>query len=226
MSRRIAITDIHGCLKSFKALLKRCDFDTTTTLYLLGDYIDRGPASAQVIDYILELRALGHTVHALRGNHEQMMIDAARKPHYLPFWLRNGGRATLQSFGVKRLQEVPPHYWTFLYDLPFYAETPGYLLVHAGLDFSKKDPLSDENGLMWIRHWYDTLDTAWLQRRKIIHGHTPEDVDAIKRRLDGIFHLPVLGIDAGCYQTRISGRGQLCAFDLDQHRLYFQPNVD
>jgi len=75
--RQFAIADIHGHLKTFKALLREINFTVFDELFLLGDFIDRGPDSKGVIDYIEELKQTGYTVYCLRGNHEQLCLDAA-----------------------------------------------------------------------------------------------------------------------------------------------------
>ena len=77
MARIFAIGDIHGCSNTFKRLLlDKIKIRKSDIIYCLGDYIDRGIDSKGVIDFILELRAEGYTIYTLRGNHEQMMLDA------------------------------------------------------------------------------------------------------------------------------------------------------
>jgi len=74
--KKYVISDIHGCAKTFKALVDRISFSREDELYLLGDYIDRGPDSKGVIDHIWDLLETGYTVHCLTGNHEQMFLHA------------------------------------------------------------------------------------------------------------------------------------------------------
>ena len=77
MERIFAIGDIHGCSKTFKKLLlDKIKINKSDTIYCVGDYIDRGEDSKGVIDFILDLRAEGYTIHTLRGNHEQMLLDS------------------------------------------------------------------------------------------------------------------------------------------------------
>lgn len=104
--RRFAISDIHGCLRSFRALLEEINFSKEDTLYLLGDYIDRGPDSKGVIDHIWKLQKEGYTVHCLRGNHEQMLLNEISSPNnYF-----DGESETLRSFGVKQNLNIPRQY--------------------------------------------------------------------------------------------------------------------
>jgi len=77
--RQIAISDIHGCARTFQALLDKIQLSTNDQLYLLGDYIDRGPDSKGVIDTILGLINAGYRVQTLMGNHEKMRWIATAK---------------------------------------------------------------------------------------------------------------------------------------------------
>src|SRR5215218_1348691 len=96
---RYAISDIHGCCKTFRYMVEEVlHLQASDQLFLLGDYIDRGPDSKGVIDFILELRAKGYRVETLMGNHEFMMLETWEDASYLPLWLRNGGDTTLASF--------------------------------------------------------------------------------------------------------------------------------
>ena len=80
---KYAISDIHGCIATFKTLLDKIKFSKEDELYLLGDYIDRGPDSKGVIDHIWYLQKSGYQVHCLRGNHENMLLQEVINPiHY------------------------------------------------------------------------------------------------------------------------------------------------
>src|SRR5438876_897645 len=106
--RNFVISDIHGCLKTFRYLLEDIiHYTKSDTLYLLGDYIDRGPDSKGVIDYILSLKERGYRIYPLKGNHEQLLLDAYEEaPFAEKAWLRNGGENTLKSFGVKNVKSI------------------------------------------------------------------------------------------------------------------------
>ena len=222
---RFAISDIHGCLKSFKALLKQIDFSKEDELFLLGDYIDRGPDSKGVIDHIWFLQREGYTIKCLKGNHEEMMLDAFFSSEKQSFWLKNGGWNTMASFGGVSTSDIPQEYTQWLKNLPCYLETPEYILVHAGLNFEKENPLNDEVAMLWIRNWYHKIDEDWLGNRKIIHGHTPTIRPQIQKQLEHINQHTVLDIDCGCVYDR-AGLGYLIAFNLDEKKLHFCPNVD
>ncbi|MEM7367387.1 MAG: metallophosphoesterase family protein [Bacteroidota bacterium] len=223
--RKIAISDIHGCAITFKALVEdRLQLTKTDELFLLGDYVDRGPNSKGVFDYIFQLQNDGYTVRCLRGNHENMMLDArSGSPADFDHWRDNGGDSTLASFGILfDLNKIPEKYWQFCETLPYYFELDQHLLVHAGFNFlHPRGPLKDEDSMVWIRNWYEDLDREWLGNRIIIHGHTPRNRRQIEAWPMTQSEIPILNIDCGCFFT-----GQMCAYDMSNDRLYFQENLD
>lgn len=211
-------------------------------LYLLGDYVDRGPDSKGVIDYIWALREAGFRVFCLRGNHEQMMLEAAEDPSEAPLWLVNGGQQALDSFGIDNPSQIPAPYLDFVRGLDYYFEVDEYILVHAGLSFSNgtnrtdrnpgdflwrmHNPFKDLKSMLWIRWWYGDIDWHWLRDRVIVHGHTPLGDQEIWDMYDSLDESQVLDIDNGCFARQHPGMGQLCAFDLTNRDLYFQTNID
>jgi serine/threonine protein phosphatase 1 len=218
---RYTISDIHGCAKTFKALLARISFTKQDELFLLGDYIDRGPDSRGVIDHIWELQNKGFQIYCLRGNHEQMLLDEVAKVNECG----DGEPATLASFEVNQNIDIPKKYIFWMKRLEYYFELDDYILVHAGLNFSNKDPLADLQEMMWIRRWYDLIDRTWLGKKIIIHGHTPARKSAVEDSLKILDQLPVISIDAGCFY-KSEGFGNLCAFNLENREIIFQPNLD
>ncbi len=225
LMKRYAISDIHGCSQSFAALLHKIGLSKTDELYLLGDYIDRGPDSKGVFDTIMELQKNGYQVHCLRGNHEQLLLDARHDPRAYKTWYLHGGKETLASFGCDAPHEFPQRYLDFMDQLDYYFLLDQCILVHAGLNFTAPDPLADTHSMMWIRRWYDNIDRAWLGDRRIVHGHTPTARRQIELQLAAVKTLPVVVIDNGCVYNRV-GTGQLCALDLDDWTLTFQPRID
>ncbi|MDW3648614.1 MAG: metallophosphoesterase family protein [Bacteroidia bacterium] len=239
--RKIVISDIHGCLKSFKALLEhQVVLEKRDELYLLGDYIDRGPDSKGVIDHIIALKEAGYKVHALKGNHEEMMAKAVRQNDDTSMWLYNGGHQSLESFGLRDPKEIPEKYLKFIDELDNFFEVDEYILVHAGLNFTGNsseeegddflwrmhNPLSDLKSMMWIRWWYEDINWSWLKDRIIVHGHTPVDIDDIWDMVELLSEDQVLDIDNGCFAKYNAGMGRLCAFDLVNRDLYFQENIE
>jgi len=220
--RRFAISDIHGCLNTFEALLKKIQIQKEDELFLLGDYIDRGKDSKGVIDLIWAMQEEGFQVHCLRGNHEQMMLDAKIHNDKAPMWLMNGGAETVESFPNDFVQD---DYFNWIMGLPYYFELDDYLLVHAGFNFRDRTPFHDITAMLWIRNWYEDLNRHWLGERVIIHGHTPTKRPILKERLKNISEVPIVNVDCGCYFSK-EGLGFLAAFDLDEQAYIFQRNVE
>lgn len=225
--RKIAISDIHGCLQTFQQLLEgEIALQPEDQLFLLGDYIDRGPDSKGVIDYIQQLQEEGYQLHCLRGNHEAMLMEAFTNRSMRNSWMRNGGVATLQSFGVQSLEEIPEPYLDFFSKLAYFKEVDDFLLVHAGLNFNRKNPLIDRESMLWARSWEQDINYPWLGNRVILYGHTPQKKQKITKDYS---HFPTnqyLGIDAGCVFYDEPGYGHLCAFDFSTWELFFCKNQD
>lgn len=225
---RYAISDIHGCKKTFEKLLfDTLQLKTSDELFLLGDYIDRGPDSKGVIDLILQLKEDGYTVHCLLGNHEAMMLDALEdeKENDNSIWLQQGGKETLQSFGISNVAEVPEKYWRFIDELDLALKLDDYLLVHAGFNFSHPNIFSDVLAMLWIRNWYADIKPELLEGRTIVHGHTPTPQVMIER-MNTKNPLIFLDIDAGCVYHKYPEFGHLCAFNMDEKTLFFEPYID
>ena len=134
--RTLAIGDIHGCLTALTTLL---DFVAPTEedrIVAVGDYVDRGPDSRGALDFLIALHATGRLV-ALRGNHDEMMMEArSQSKDERAMWLACGGRETLQSYGVAPdaadLKGVPEAHWRFLeHDCLDWYETENHFFVHA-----------------------------------------------------------------------------------------------
>ncbi len=227
MSRLLAISDIHGCANTFTGLLDKISLTKEDELYLLGDYIDRGPRSKAVLDKIVQLRQDGYKLHCLRGNHEQMMLEAPQSHEYAAIWLRNGGREVMQEFNTEDFSEIPDKYYNFLSNLSYYFDRGDQLFVHAGFKMSEDNPLEDRKPMLWIRKWEEQPGLlSWLQGRTVVHGHTPQTEDAIRERFDNLDNFPILNIDNGCCFMLKEGYHQLCCVDLTNKKLYFQPNID
>lgn len=223
--RKFAITDIHGHAATFKALLEKIEFSDSDVLYLLGDYVDRGPDSKGVIDTIVDMRRQGHTIYCLLGNHEETMIKSLKDPELLENWLFYGGENTLRSFGISDLKQVPLPYWMFIKSLDLYKVVGNKILVHAGLNFKVDDPFQDAESILWIRDWYNDIDYDWLGKHIIIHGHTPVPQDVIQSQLSNLETQRVINIDNGCFMDSKPGMSHLCALNMDTMELTFQSNI-
>lgn len=188
-----AIGDVHGCLDLLSGIEARIAADATDTdgakiIVLLGDLIDRGPRSAQVIDYLLAPPPEGFRRICIAGNHEQMMMNFLRDPAAGRVWLDLGGRDTLASYGidlatVDRLAKeprssrqvlenfIPRQHIEFVERLPVCVSLPGFLLVHGGLLPATPLERHRDIELMTVR-----LSEASFDAREgltLVHGHTP-----------------------------------------------------
>jgi len=220
-SRRIVIPDIHGCALTLQRLVEDViRLDRADTLYLLGDYIDRGPHSRAVLDLIHFWMESGFAVTPLMGNHENMLLNACRDRASFRLWMLNGGYATLASYGVEDACEIPLATRHLLARLPLYLSLDDVVLVHAGLNFDLDDPFSDPEAMLWTRP--SASDRVRLGGRKLVCGHTPQTRSAIEESLA----TDLITLDNGCVYAGVPGLGSLAALELNTLNLLFQVNID
>lgn len=168
-----AIGDIHGCFDQLLSLMNKLHIHPNDKLVFLGDYIDRGPDSYEVITYLIDLKQrLPNTVF-LKGNHEEMLEHYLSGPDRYTY-LANGGQVTLENYLNKKKPNMPPipeDHLSFYQDLTPYYETDYYIFVHAGL--KKKVPLERQSpdDLYWIRGEF--IETSFDFGKRVIFGHTP-----------------------------------------------------
>ena len=233
MGNRWVIPDIHGCFKTFKSLVEReIGLTKEDTLYLLGDYIDRGENSKEVIDYIIHITEESYNVNYLIGNHEKYCIDAweADRNRLLGRsrverdWRKHGAANTLKSFEVNRPRKINQKYIDWMKQGKYYIELEEYVLVHAGLNFKIINPFEDLYSMMWIRDFKVNRDK--IGGKKVIHGHIPMELSMINLLRD----TPTYGfiaLDNGVYYGNSNaGFGNLTAFNLDTKELLVQHNLD
>jgi len=187
-----AIGDVHGrydlLKKAFEAMAVYYAEETDAEKFrivMLGDYVDRGPQSKQVIDFLLiqldNAKSNGlFELICMKGNHEDMMVDAL-EGRRIGLWLGNGGYATIKSylngmaFDRDNLgKEIPQSHIDWLKDLPTSYEDDLRIFVHAGL--MPNVLLKDQNdeSLMWIRdRFLDRDGSNFPDGKHIVHGHTP-----------------------------------------------------
>lgn len=212
-----AIGDVHGCLDLLLDL-EQVIFEDAAALpggkviVMLGDYVDRGPASAQVIDHLLDAPPPGFERITLAGNHEVLMLDYLEGRISLGEWMPMGAVATLASYGIdyERLGEVygsgkqvdemirrsiPAAHVAFLRSLPILVEAPRYIFVHAGVRPDVEMSRQSDDDLVFIRNEF--YDRAHLMKKYVVHGHTPV-AEATRQG-------PRVNIDTGaCYSGRLT----------------------
>jgi serine/threonine protein phosphatase 1 len=215
------ISDIHGYNIAFRKVLKKVALKKSDTLIILGDVIDRGPDSKGVIDTILLLKEHGFDVRCLKGNHEELFLNALDDISSKVNWIRNGGKDTLQSFLTSDVNLIPEKYINFIKTFEDYIILDDYILVHAGLDMTKEAPFEDLESLLWLRDWESVYDEKWLGHRKIIHGHTPKSYVDIENQFNSSSP-KIWSIDSGVYLREDMGFGRLCIMELGSNKAYFQ----
>jgi len=221
---RYAIGDIHGGAKTFRALLEKIDLQREDRVYLLGDYVDRGPNSKGVLDIILKLMTAGFDMRPIRGNHEAMLIRAIYGDtsddtrNYMKSW----GADTLKSFGITSPRDMPTYYKYLLKSLPLVLEDGRFIFVHAALDMSKDDPITQTSTeyMLWGSGGF--VSDNEIPGRIIVSGHRVRNVGFIKASLDQ----PHIQIDNGAFSDGQPELGNLVALNLDEMQLTFQPWID
>ena len=211
-NRRIVIGDVHGHFDTLIALLDAVSLNKEDEIYFLGDLIDRGPKSAQVVDLVMR-----NQFKCLRGNHEEMLLDVVGtgevSVELYQSWLYSGGHATVDSYDSK----IPQEHIDWIKSLPLHIDLGDYWLVHAGVD--PKIPLEQQcaDQFCWIREDFHGCDRAFFKNKLIITGHTitftlpgvkPGQIAAGKGWLD---------IETGAYHHN---SGWMTAVDLNQHKVY------
>jgi serine/threonine protein phosphatase 1 len=236
MERLIAIGDIHGHAALLERLLREIEPSPTDQFIFLGDYIDRGPEAPQVLDRLITFAEEFPRSVFLRGNHEQMLLDArdeatrqqnkpavfegilARlfqdQPLEIRNFLENGGWATVNSYGhqlkldspLQILRQIPEEHIGFIQRTRLYYQRDPYFFVHAGIDPHLS--LKRESGRQALLWLRSPL---WLQDPDwgltVVHGHTPVPEPAFRE----------LEI---CLDTGAGHQGCLTACDLLSRRIW------
>lgn len=211
--RRIVIGDVHGHYYTLIKLLDEIAPNTDDQIYFLGDLIDRGSHSSQVVDLVIN-----NNYQCLRGNHEEMLLnvfqeDTLGSDQLFKAWFYSGGQSTLVSYQHK----LPPHHLQWFRNLPLYIDLGDFFLVHAGID--PKLPLDhqDSSQFCWIREDFHSMTEPYFPDKVIITGHT------ITFTFPGVNPGKIaqgvgwLDIDTGVYHSH---SGWLTALDIDNSMVY------
>ena len=228
-----AIGDIHGCLNQLISIhdqifnYKNYKKEEDLLIYI-GDYIDRGPKSKQVIDQILQLKNKEIKTVFLMGNHEEMMIDFLfNKINNLENWLINGADQTFKSYDIEvvefikdgfedhiidklrkvLIEKLGNGHLNFFKNLQLTFSVAQYLFVHAGIDPKKNLTDQSKQDYLWARS-NDFFHKDFKAEKIIVHGHTPEK---------NVVNFPYrINIDTGCY---FSGKlSCVCLNDVKKER--------
>lgn len=195
-----AIGDIHGCYEKLSALMDKIPIDMSRdTLVFIGDYIDRGPRSFDVVQHLVNLQELFPDIIFLKGNHEDMLQKYLSGSDRLTF-LMNGGRLTLEDYlnhaSAGENEPIPAEHRGFFNRLRTSYETEEFIFVHAGL--RPKVPLEKQSpkDMVWIRQKFIYSDYDFGKR--VVFGHTPFNEPFVKPNKIGIDTGAVYGNQLTC----------------------------
>ncbi len=211
--RRICIGDVHGHYDTLMALLDFVAPDQEDRVYFLGDLIDRGPKSAEIIEFVRK-----SSYQALMGNHEMMMLEAIAADGSVDedtfvAWYHSGGANTLQSYNHK----IPYEHLLWLRDRPTHLDLGDVWLVHAGLDPYLPIDEQGADQFCWVRGEFHSMPQPYFSNKLVIVGHT------ITFTFPGVEPGQVvqgpgwLDIDTGVYHAK---SGWLTAFDIDRREVF------
>ncbi|MDR6126849.1 serine/threonine protein phosphatase 1 [Sphingomonas sp. SORGH_AS802] len=214
IERVYAIGDVHGRFDLFQQLIAIVEQDharrppASTQIILLGDIVDRGPDSAHMVRGCMKLAALSNRFMVLKGNHEEMMVEALTgNMEAFAAWLRFGGTQTLLSWGMSEAElDGPPtmetlhrsaeavgsEAITWLSKLPLYHQHGDYLFVHAGIRPGVPLRRQKASDLLWIKD--DFLDSDVGHGVTVVHGHSIAEGGPVVRANR-------IGIDTGAYRS-------------------------
>ena len=232
VQRTLVISDIHGELKLFEELLEVIEYNPKKDqLILLGDYIDRGPNSKEVLEKVIQLKRDGALV--LKGNHEDMMVKSlilGEERAWRNWTGRNGGDKTLESYGFTSsefiINEEEPfikpelhsdtldRHLAFIEELDYYVEWEDTIFVHAGVHPEKEIEETDPYELIWIR---DIFHNGYAGEKTIIFGHTPSKNLHNDDKNHSVFFGDnnIIGIDGAAVYG-----GQLNCLELPDRKVY------
>lgn len=221
--RIYAVGDTHGCLDQLCQMMNMIGHDLAANtvadhrIVFLGDYMDRGPRSKDVVAHLMALRERDPRVICLRGNHDEMLLSFMCDPFNRKdplkrgqIYFRNGIATTLKSYGARVDEDnltdemildlpaamsilVSGFHFHFLKTLPLSVSFGDYFFCHAGVRPGIALVDQDEEDLIWIRG--DFLEHCQPFEKVIIHGHTPQDAVEVRNNR--------INIDTRCYRSGV-----------------------
>ncbi len=216
-NRRIVIGDVHGYYEGLMILLEAIAPNAEDQVYFLGDLIDRGPQSFQVVEFVKE-----NSYQCLLGNHEQMLLNlftnSKVSTSVVNGWLYSGGQATIASYPQTT---ITPEHLEWFKSLPTYLDLGDFWLVHAGVNPYMAIEEQTSAQFCWIRHDFHSMQQPYFPDKQIIAGHT------MTFTFPGVAPGTIvqgagwLNIDTGAYHPR---SGWLTGLDINNNLVY-QVNV-
>lgn len=235
------VSDLHGHHDQMMRLVERCHKKglniSQDTVIFLGDVVDGGGQTKQVIEQLIKWQKHNKNIIVLFGNHEDLLLDAlvynGKTYGSFDLWYQQGGKKTYESYlpsgltqyekAISQIKDhIPLKHLDWLNNLPLYYETDKYFFVHAGvlpnMSLKRHKEILKKRGseaedlkqqMVWIRDQFINSDYKW--EKKIIFGHTafPQPlIEDNKIGIDGMFH----------------NKGQLVALELPDERFHFEKN--
>lgn len=202
MNKIFAIGDIHGCFEKLRVLMDKIPVNFhSDTLVFMGDYIDRGPDSFEVVEYLIKLKKRCKGIVFLKGNHEEMLLEYLSGINRLQYLL-NGGQQTIESYNNRNCKPdshlIPEEHLTFFNSLLLYFQTDDYIFVHAGLKDKVPLELQVPEDLLWIRNNFIRSDFNF--GKQVVFGHTPFPEPLVESNKIGIDTGAVYGNNLTCVE--------------------------
>jgi serine/threonine protein phosphatase 1 len=222
MMKTYAIGDIHGCYYTLLALIEKMSPSLADRIIFMGDYVDRGPNSKKVLDYLIKLKQEKWNVFILKGNHEEMFLHSVLGKNELLAWIFNGGKYTLDSFGVSAANKIDKQYFEFIENMHNYVQIENTYFVHAGFNEEIPFTFTDTKSMLWSRT--DQYYSPFLRDKLIVHGHTPQKLEQLQKQKDN--SQGTINMDTGCVYGPGKGYGYLCALELNSRELFYVENKE
>jgi serine/threonine protein phosphatase 1 len=201
-----AVGDIHGCKKALMELIDKIHLTTEDTLVFLGDYIDRGPDSKGVIEFLLDLSVRHEKTIFIKGNHEWMFqrFYTNRDPNSWELWEYNGARKTIETYGD--IDKIPREHLEFIENTKLYHVEKNFFFVHGGVKPNVEIEAQKEEDMLWIRDEFIYSKNP-LNGYVVVFGHTPMEEPLIQD--------DKIGIDTGCVYG-----GKLSCVRLEDKKIF------
>lgn len=204
------IGDIHGCFNALRSLIDFVAPRPDDTIVTLGDYVDRGPDTRSVLDFLIDFGNSHHLV-PLRGNHEIMMLDSREKKSWFHAWMKYGGDATLRSYSPSgeegSFADIPDSHIDFLENkLVSYFECDTHFFVHANADANVALEKQSDAALYWRRY---KDPEQHCSDKVMVCGHTIQESG-----------LPIANGNSICIDTWAYGGGWLSCLDVESGNIW------
>ncbi len=222
--RRFVIGSIYGCLYSLQSLLfHKIKIRKNDQIFLLGNYIDKGNNSKEVLDFIIELIAEDYNIYPIRGKQEENLLHMLEEDEdVLELYL-----SINHSTDLLVNNKIPQKYISFLHNLSYFYETEEALLVHAGFNVKHPHPLEDKVSMLYVQNTENDLGS--FTGKKIFSSSQINSIEAIQDKINA--ESTLISLNNAAYRASEPHNsskelGNICALDLDKSMLVVQNNLD